>query len=377
MNRIFLLLCMAASVTACTDKTAKVPTPAEVLSVIGQVNGYWQRTHPQPQTAFWHEAAYHTGNMEVFRLTGDTACLAFTERWAEHNNWCGATGNDRKKWRYDYGETPDHVLFGDWQICFQNYLDLYGISPAPERIARAVEVMSYQTSTNTEDYLWWADGLYMVMPVLTKMYRLTGNRLYLDKMHAYWTFARHLMYDEESCLFYRDAKYLYPIHTTDSGKKDFWARGNGWITAALARILQELPADAPNREEYIGVFKDMMSAVVHCQQSEGYWSRSLLDEPFAPGYETSGTAFFTYALLWGINNGILDAATFEPAALKAWNYLTQIALQPDGRIGYVQPIGERAIPGQQVNTSSTADFGVGALLLAACEMVRFSERNGK
>ena len=47
------------------------------------------------------------------------------------------------------------------------------------------------------------------------------------------------------------------------------------------------------------------------------------------------------------------------------------ALQPDGRIGYVQPIGEKAIPGQVVDANSTANFGVGAFLLAACEMVRF------
>ena len=57
--------------------------------------------------------------------------------------------------------------------------------------------------------------------------------------------------------------------------------------------------------------------------------------------------------------------------MKAWNYLTTVALQPDGRIGYVQPIGEKAIPGQVVDANSTANFGVGAFLLAACEMVRF------
>ena len=65
-----------------------------------------------------------------------------------------------------------------------------------------------------------------------------------------------------------------------------------------------------------------------------------------------------------MNNGLLDKATYQPVVMKAWNYLTTVALQPDGRIGYVQPIGEKAIPGQVVDANSTANFGVGAFLLA-------------
>ena len=91
----------------------------------------------------------------------------------------------------------------------------------------------------------------------------------------------------------------------------------------------------------------------------------------APGPETSGTAFFTYGLLWGINNGYLKEKTYLPAALKGWEYLSTTALQSSGKIGYIQPIGEKAIPGQVVDANSTANFGVGAFLLAASEMVKF------
>ena len=59
-----------------------------------------------------------------------------------------------------------------------------------------------------------------------------------------------------------------------------------------------------------------------------------------------------------------------PVINRAWKYLSEKALQKDGRVGYVQPIGERAIAGQVVNANSEADFGVGAFLLAACERVR-------
>lgn len=99
----------------------------------------------------------------------------------------------------------------------------------------------------------------------------------------------------------------------------------------------------------------------------------MYDEAHAPGPETSGTAFFTYGLLWGINNGYLTDTKYKESAQKGWNYLKNKALQKDGRVGYVQPIGEKAIPGQVVDAKSTADFGVGAFLLAACEYVRMLE----
>ena len=143
------------------------------------------------------------------------------------------------------------------------------------------------------------------------------------------------------------------------------------VLAALAKVLKDLPETDQYRQEYIDRFQTMAKSVAACQQPEGYWTRSMLDPEHAPGPETSGTAFFTYGLLWGMNNGLLDKAAYQPVVMKAWNYLTTVALQPDGRIGYVQPIGEKAIPGQVVDANSTANFGVGAFLLAACEMVRF------
>jgi rhamnogalacturonyl hydrolase YesR len=115
----------------------------------------------------------------------------------------------------------------------------------------------------------------------------------------------------------------------------------------------------------------MAKALMAEQQTEGYWTRSLLDPEHAPGPETSGTAFFTYGYLWGLNNGYLKGCKYKKTALVGWKYLTNFALQEDGRLGYVQPIGEKAIPGQIVNANSTANFGVGAFLLAASEMYRY------
>ncbi|MCQ4947856.1 glycoside hydrolase family 88 protein, partial [Bacteroides cellulosilyticus] len=77
-------------------------------------------------------------------------------------------------------------------------------------------------------------------------------------------------------------------------KKDFWARGYGWVLAALAIVLIDLPQNDKYRSEYVDRFRRMAKAVVACQQPEGYWTGSMLDPQDAPGPETSGKAFFTY-----------------------------------------------------------------------------------
>lgn len=357
------------------DKAVKpISRPDSIMKIIDKVNTYWQNTHPDPGNSFWDNAAYHTGNMEAYKLTKNEKYRAYSEKWAVQNQWMGAKEPDKSKWKYNWGKSDEHVLFGDWQICFQTYIDLYNLAPDSSKIARAIEVMEYQMSTPNKDYWWWVDGLYMVMPVMTKLYKQTGNRMYLNKLYEYYKYCESIMFDPETKLFYRDAKYIYPAHKTTNGKKDFWSRGNGWLFAGLAKILQDLPADYEHKAYFELQFKNMAESLAKTQQKEGYWTRSLLDTLQAPGYETSGTAFFTYGYLWGINNGYLKQKLYKELALKGWKYLSEIALQPNGLVGYVQPIGERAIAEQILNSNSNTNFGVGAFLLAACEMAKFTAK---
>jgi rhamnogalacturonyl hydrolase YesR len=371
MKRLLFLLLIA--ITA-LPLAARNDEATEVRTIIARVNNRWQQAHPAEVRSFWDNAAYHTGNMEAYALTGDTAWLSYSLRWAEHNEWKGAKSRDRSRWKWTYGESDDYVLFGDYQICFQTYADLYQLLPDPQRIARAREVMEYEMATPRHDYWWWSDGLYMVMPVMTKLYRITGNDLYLSKLYEYLSYADSIMLDPETGLYYRDAKYVYPQHQSVNGKKDFWARGDGWVLAGLAKVLRDLPADYKHRDFFVQKYQRLAASVASLQQPEGYWTRSLMDPDHAPGPETSGTAFFTYGLLWGINNDYLSEAEYLPVVQRAWNYLSHTALQKDGSVGYVQPIGEKAIPGQVVDARSEANFGVGAFLLAACEYVRYLER---
>lgn len=367
---VFSLLFVGCAVTRSTEVPITT-SKTDVLHIIQKVNDHWQSEHAPEQRASWDWAAYQTGNMEAYFVTGKEKYREYARKWAEHNQWMGAKSQNKKEWKYSYGESDEYVLFGDWQTCFQTYIDLYTLENKPYKIARAKEVMEYQMSTPNNDYWWWSDGLYMVMPVMTKLYKVTGDKSYLKKLYEYFSYADSVMYDREVGLYYRDARYVYPKHKTVNGKKDFWSRGDGWVFAAFAKVLQDLPKDNPHRQLYIKRYKSMAVALKKAQRPGGYWCRSLLDSAFAPGPETSGTAFFVYGMLWGINNGYLDKNEYLTVAVKGWNYLVNTALQKDGEIGYVQPIGDRAIPGQVIDKGATSNFGVGAFLLAACEMYRY------
>lgn len=368
IRKIFIVLFLVAPGVLATA-ASWFPSKTEVIGILHKANDYWQDRNPVHGNSFWNRAAYHTGNMAAYKATGDKRYYDFSYAWSEANEWKGARSDNKANWKYSYGESNDYVLFGDYQICFQVYTDLYTYEPAGFKIARAREVMEYQMSTPNRDYWWWADGLYMVMPVMTRLYKLTGNRQYLQKLYEYFSYADSIMYDGGERLYYRDAKYVYPKHATVNGLKDFWARGSGWVFAGFARVLADLPADDPYRPLYLQRFRAMAGALKQAQQPEGYWTRSLLDPQHAPGPETSGTAFYTYGYLWGLNNGVFSWDDYGATVEKAWNYLTTVALQPDGRVGYVQPIGENANPYQTVSATSTADFGVGAFLLAMSEML--------
>ena len=368
MRRILLAVCLFAAATV----QAKQWTPDQVKDVIRKVNTYWQTNNKAEVRSFWDNAAYHTGNMEVYKLLGDQQMLDYSIRWAEHNEWKGAKEPDPANWKYkQYGEGQDYVLFGDWQICFQTYIDLYNLQKDERRVARAKEVMGYEADSHANDYWWWADALYMVMPVMTKMYKLTGDQKYLDKLYQNILYSDSIMLDPETGIYFRDGKYVYPKHKSANGKKDFWARGDGWVLAGLAKVLQDMPETYVRQPFFVNKYVTLARSVASLQQKEGYWTRSMADPEHAPGPETSGTAFFTYGMLWGVNHGYLPKKEFAPVIARAWKYLTETALQTSGKVGYVQPIGERAIPGQTVDQNSEANFGVGAFLLAACEYYRY------
>jgi rhamnogalacturonyl hydrolase YesR len=140
------------------------------------------------------------------------------------------------------------------------------------------------------------------------------------------------------------------------------------VTAGLVRVLSVLPANDPLREKYIEQFRQMSEEVASIQGPDGLWRPGLLDPATYKLPEASGSAFFTYALAYGINSGLLDRKKYLPVVKKAWAGLLKHVYE-DGRLGCVQPVG--AAPGDYTPPASYV-FGTGAFLLAGSEIYRLA-----
>jgi unsaturated rhamnogalacturonyl hydrolase len=215
---------------------------------------------------------------------------------------------------------------------------------------------------------WWCDALFMAPPVWVGLSEETLDPAYLKYMDLEWWITSALLYDPQEHLFFRDASFLTKHET--NGQKLFWSRGNGWVMAGLARVLNAMPANYPSRAKYLDQFKQMAARIAQLQGSDGLWRPGLLDAQAYPLPEVSGSAFFVYALAWGVNHRILDRSTYLPVVRKGWEGLLQ-HIYDDGRLGSIQPIG--AAPGAYSATSSWV-YGVGAFLLAGSEVMELSKK---
>jgi unsaturated rhamnogalacturonyl hydrolase len=110
----------------------------------------------------------------------------------------------------------------------------------------------------------------------------------------------------------------------------------------------------------------MATSVKAIQSKDGLWRPSLLDENEVPHPETSGSAFFCYALAWGINAGVLDKTEYLPVVKKAWAGLNKY-VTAEGKLQWVQPIG--ASP-DKVTIDNYQEYGAGAFLLAGSEIYK-------
>jgi rhamnogalacturonyl hydrolase YesR len=208
----------------------------------------------------------------------------------------------------------------------------------------------------------WCDALFMAPPVWVALTKVTGDERYLAHADAEFWATTDFLYDRDAHLYYRDSRYM--SQRDAQGRKIFWGRGNGWVFAGLARILTDLPPHHPSRRRYESLFKQMAAKLVSLQGRSGYWPVSLLEPQVTP--ETSGTGFFVYGLAWGVNHGLLPERRYREPIRRGWRALV-VAVQPDGKLGWVQRIGAQP---DEVAADDTQLYGVGALLLAASEVSR-------
>jgi rhamnogalacturonyl hydrolase YesR len=364
-------------------RPADTPPPApdllsgeHILSVMGRAFN-WQIDNivyeaPLPDGGFqdvsdteWVRGAFFSGVTAAYEATGDRKYLDAAVEISERNDW-------------QPGPRPRH---GDDHCIAQTYARIFLIERDPRMIeatvARFDEMIADprpgpEVGWAEEDNWSWCDALFMAPPTMALIAEATGELRYLDLMNTMWWETYDYLYDSEEHLWYRDGRYVIQENgsgpRTTHGQKVFWSRGNGWVFAGLALVLEHMPVDYPDRPRYEELFRDMAAALVAVQGEDGLWRSSLLDTEEYPIPESSGSGFFTFGLAWGVNSGLLDAGAFLPAIRKGWKGLIW-AQQPDGRLGWVQQIGYDP---RSVTASDSMEYGTGAFLLAGSEMLKLA-----
>jgi len=312
----------------------------------------WQVATGEPRfNQLWTMSALYDGLLAYSHQTHDAVGHDAMLRMSEHFQW------QLVQQRFPHAD-DEHLGF--------TYEDLYMEKPDPVRIAAVKATMDRLIARPDEPkpVWWWCDALYMAPPVLVRLAKITGDHKYIDYMDHEWEVTRKLLYVEDEHLYFRDATFLQK--TEANGKKLFWSRGNGWVLAGLALILNDLPANDPLRPKYEQQFRDMATKIASLQGPEGLWRTGLLDGPAYKLPEISGSAFFTYGMAYGINHGLLDPKVFKPVVQKSWAAMVA-RIYADGRLGSIQPVG--AAP-DSFKLSSSYVYGVGAFLEAGSELDR-------
>ncbi|MDR1121064.1 MAG: glycoside hydrolase family 88 protein [Dysgonamonadaceae bacterium] len=311
----------------------------------------------------WTRGVYYEGLIALYQIYPREDYYRYMYDWAECHHWGMRSGSITRN--------------ADDQCCGQTYIDLYNMSPDPEKIRKTKAAMEMLLNTPQNDDWSWIDAIQMAMPILAKLGKLTGDNRYYAKMYQMYSFTRNRhggkgLYNSQEGLWWRDADFV-PPYQEPNGQHCYWSRGNGWVYAALVRILDVIPADEPHRAAYIADFLAMSEALKNCQREDGFWNVSLHDPTHFGGKETTGTALFVYGMAWAINHGLLDRETYLPVVTKAWKAMATEAVHPNGFLGWVQGTGKEPKDGQPVTYDHVPDFedyGVGCFLLGASEVYK-------
>jgi len=362
--KVCLVLLVLLSFNACKTTSSLDSSSIEKAMVRAML---WQEDHPifAKAPTDWTNGAYYTGVSRAHQTTKNPAFLKALKEMGQRNKW--------QTWERFYH--ADDVAISYSYL----YLKRLGIEKVDlQPTAQFIEDHLYKdhvwkTGIPDKDQKilwWWCDALFMAPPVLTHFSNQMGNRNYLEEMHRYYVETYDLLFDKEEHLFARDVRFQWKGDTDDikeaNGEKIFWSRGNGWVLGGLALVLDAMPKDYKHRSFYVELFQKMANKIKTIQPEDGLWRTSLLAPESYDHGEVSGSGFYTFALTWGINNGLLDKEDYTPVVKKAWKAL-MICQQSDGKVGWVQNIGASPEPATE---DSWQNYGTGAFLLAGSEILK-------
>jgi len=352
----------------------QVPAKKDVLKTLTLANQYFMNKWPDVSkeiyvpsknrtwpSHIWTRAIYYEGLMALYSIDKKKTYYDYAVDWSAKHNWSLRDGIKTRN--------------GDNQACGQTYIDLYLIDKKEERIKDIKASIDSMMKTSKIDDWSWIDAIQMAMPVFTRLGVIYKDTNYFHRMYEMYAFTKYKhgdngLFNTAEGLWWRD-KDFDPPYKEPNGEDCYWSRGNGWVVAALVRVLGILPKNDPHRNEYLADYKSMMEALAPLQRADGYWNASLHDPTDFGGKELTGTSLFTYGMAWGINNGYLDRKKYLPIVIKAWNAMAKESVHSNGFLGYVQGTGKEPKESQPVTFDREPDFedfGLGCFLLAGSEV---------
>ena len=365
-----MLVALTALTAGAQPKEAAQQLQAQqVMDVARRANDYFMAKCAQPEadtyvggkrrpSSLWTRGVYYEGLAALYDVDPQQRYLDYIDRWADYHRWTPRNG-----------VTTTHA---DDQCCEQAYIWRYRQTKDRRMLDATIENLDKQLATGKADYWWWIDAIQMALPVFAEVTELTADRRYLDFGMAMYNHTRNTegggLYDAQTGLWWRDKSFVPPYQESD-GQNCYWSRGNGWVYAALVRVMQVISRRDPYYKQLKADFMAMSEALVKCQRADGLWNASLVSTTWA-GKELTGTALFLYGMSWGIRSGLLKAKTYRPVCDRAWQAMATDCVHADGFLGYVQGTGAGPADSQPVTYERVPDFedyGTGCFLLGATE----------
>jgi len=158
----------------------------------------------------------------------------------------------------------------------------------------------------------WLDDLYMAIPAIAQMGKLTGEKKYFDDAVKQISLYSSRMFNKQLNI------YMHGWVEGMTPHPEFhWARANGWALLAMTELLDVLPVNHPGRKSVLEQFKTHAKGLAAFQTGTGFWHQ-LLDKNDSY-LETSATAIYTYCIAKAVNSGWLDAKAYAPMCLLGWS----------------------------------------------------------
>ena len=211
----------------------------------------------------------------------------------------------------------------------------------------------------------WLDDLYMALPALMQMGKLTGRTSYYDDaLFQLESYAKKMFVPSKGLFMHGWVQGM------ETHPAFHWARANGWALLTMTEMLDALPSDHPKRKDLLSLYRKHVEGLVRYQDGTGFWHQ-LLDRPDSY-LETSATAIYTYCIAKGCNEGWLDRLAYAPTAALGWNAVSTKVNEAGQVEGTCVGTGMAFDPAFYYHrpVSEFAAHGYGPVIYAASEMYR-------